>query len=198
MRPQLVTRRPDTMSRNTCRMGLVLLVLLVARCDSAGRGFGGFRMGGFQPGGFGGGLGGFRSEGLGGERFGGLSGFRSGGDVGGAGWGRGSSSFDRDWTGARGGSLSVSGGRSLGYGRLGAYGYGGREVHGTGPGGRSFTDGREGGLARGRIGGVGAHGSRGLHGGGKLPTDWGGLGHFSRVPAGKKFTTHLWSHQSMA
>jgi hypothetical protein len=118
-----------------------------------GRGFGGFRgfgggFGGFRGfGGFGGGFGGERSFGGyhygGGERSFDYSGSRSVSDYSGSrgGYGR-TSSYDRTYTGSRGGSVTAEGTRGAAYGPGGAAVGGSREVTATGAEGRTYSGSR--------------------------------------------------------
>lgn len=190
-----------------------------------GRGFGGFRAGGFSAGGFSGGgyrsagassFGGYRSfGGASGESFSGLRGSYSGSrDVSGySGWrsGGASSSYDRSWSGDRGGSVDVSGSRSAARGPFGGGAAGStRDVTATTPGGRTYSSSSARGVAVGpygrTVGGsVGTRTASGPRGtasnswesafrGTRFPTDFGGLSHYSRVGvAGMGHSTAYWS-----
>jgi hypothetical protein len=192
--------------------------------SAEGRGFGGFRGGsfgggGFRAGGFGGGgyhYGGF-SGGYGGDRFGGsYAGGRS--FSGYSGWrgGAATSSYDRNYTTARGGSISTEGVRGGAYGRYGGAAVGGaRETSITTANSRTYTGGREGGVAVGpygrTVGGASGYGvatgPRGEAAGGwhtafagtRFPTDV-GLAHYSTFGAvgGVAHSTAYWSHGYMA
>ncbi len=170
-----------------------------------GRGFGGFRAGGF------GGYGGFRAGGVAGFRggelgsysaarsFGGVAGFR-GGAIGGT--------YDRNRTGARGGSINVEGARGAVRGPLGGVAAGGgREVTATGPGGRTYSAGRAGGVAVGpygrTVGGVagresfaGPRGWESAYHGTRFATD-AGLAHYGGVALGGIHPTAYWSRADM-
>jgi hypothetical protein len=156
-----------------------------------GRGFGGFSGGGFRVGGS------FAGE----RSFSGYSGFRSAGAMG---------SYDRTWTGARGGSVNVEGARGAAVGPWGGGVAGGRrDVTATGPEGRTYSSERQGGVAVGpygrAVGGASgaavAAGPRGEAAGGwqtafagtRFPTDL-GLAHYSAVgAAGVARPTAYWS-----
>jgi hypothetical protein len=143
-------------------------------CPLQGRGFGGF--GGFHAGGFGGFHyggwggdrwgGGFHADEWGGDRYGdfggyhGYSGYRSGSSYWGDRGGYAGGSYDRNWYGSRGGSLSVEGSRGIAAGPGGAVAGGTRDVTATGPEGRSYTGERSAGAAVGPGGNVVAGGSR--------------------------------------
>jgi uncharacterized protein (TIGR03000 family) len=176
--------------------------------ESRARGFGGFRGGGF--GGYrAGGFGGYRYGGFGGNRFA-YSGYRSAG----AGWGDrrayAGGSYDRTWTGERGGSISAEGSRGAVVGPRGVAAT--RDVTATGPEGRSYTGGRDYGVAAGSRGAVAggsrygvasgpratvAGGSRWAAGATRFPTDY-GLGHYSAFHAAGIGGTTFWSHGYMA
>lgn len=215
-------------------------VCMLAHDQVHGRGFGGFRAGGFggasfggyRAGGFGGSanFGGYRAGGFdsfGGYRsdsFGSVGGYRGGLDYSGyrsassySGWRGGygaTGSYDRNWTGAGGGSLNVSGNRGVAAGPWGGMAAGGtRDVTATGPEGRTFSSDRERGLAvgpYGRVVGGGsgsalATGPRGAVGGNwqsafsgsRFATDL-GLGHYSSFnAAGVGHSTNFWSNSYM-
>lgn len=170
-----------------------------------GRGFGGVRAGGFGGyGGYRGGVEGYRGGGFGsysGARsFGGYEGYR-GGAVGGT--------YDRTWTGDRGGSVNVSGDRGAVYGPYGGRAAGGqRDVTATGPEGRTYSSERAGGVAVGpygrTVGGVagretatGARGWESAYGGTRFATD-AGLAHYSAFGAGGvAHVTNYWSGSYM-
>lgn len=163
-----------------------------------GFGGGGGRVGGFSGGGARGGE--YRGGEFSGERsYGGYEGAR-GGAVGG--------SYDRTWSGDRGGSVNVEGSRGAAYGPRGGEVAGGqRDVTATGPNGRTVTDDRAGGVAAGpygrTVGGVeGARGVAGPNGaageawkgayaGTRFPTDM-GLNHYAGVGA-VGHSTAFWS-----
>jgi hypothetical protein len=198
-----------------------VFVCLSAGGHVDGRGFGGFR------GGFGGGFGGFRSGGFGGfsddrfggfgdDRFGGLySGYRSFGGYSGYRGGYGLGSYDRDFTTARGGTISTAGTRGYAYGRYGGAAIGGlRDTSITTAGGRTYSGSRIGGAAigpygraiGGGAGGFDVIGPRGAATGGwhtafagtRFPTDI-GLAHYSAIgTAGIGHTTAYWSRGYMA
>jgi uncharacterized protein (TIGR03000 family) len=148
------------------------LVLMVSTGSAFGfRGGGGFR-GGFAGGGFRGGeFGGYRGGEFGDYR-GGFGGYHEGGWgdrsysgsrsfdswSGERGW-AGSSSYNRSYTGERGGSVDVSGTRGAAVGPRGAVAGGTRDVTATGPGGRTYSGSSERGAAVGPGGAV-AGGSR--------------------------------------
>jgi hypothetical protein len=192
--------------------------------DAEGRGFGGFRggFGGFGGGGFhyGGYSGGGYHYGGGGYHYGddyrggsysgsrsvsGYSGWRGGGA---------SSSYDRSYDTARGGSITTEGTRGAAYGRYGGAAAGGtRDTSITTAGGKSYTGSREGGVAVGpygrTVGGAShygtATGARGTVSGGwqtafagtRFPTDV-GLAHYSTAGvAGVGHTTAYWSRGTM-
>jgi hypothetical protein len=183
-----------------------------------GRGFGGFRggsFGGFEGfrGGSYGGFSGYRSGSFGGyDRSFDYSGSRSGSLYSGAygGWG-GTGSYDRSWTGSRGGSIDVDGSRGFGVGPYGGFAAGGqRDVTATGPGGRTYSSDTERGIAAGPYGryiGGGersatATGPRGsvssgwqsAFAGNRFSTDF-GLSHYSTFnAAGVGHSTAYWSH----
>src|SRR5262245_27286237 len=138
-------------------IGAIACLLVSGHVD--GRGFGGFRGGyggGYRSfGGYGGyrggSWGGYRSDSWGGRSY---SGYRSGGAY--SGWGRagGYGSYDRSWTGARGGSVDVSGTRGAAVGPRGAVAGGTRDVTATGPEGRTYSGSRTRGAAVGPYGRV--------------------------------------------
>ncbi|HJZ90904.1 MAG TPA: hypothetical protein VKE40_08530, partial [Gemmataceae bacterium] len=115
-----------------------------------------------------------------------FSGSRSGSAYAGAGRSAGSSSYDRSWSGSRGGSVDVAGERGYAAGPRGAVASGSRDVTATGPGGRTYSGSREGGVAVGPYGrtvggGTGswaASGPRGVAAGG-WQSAFAGKGHFS-------------------
>jgi hypothetical protein len=183
-------------------VGLALCLVLGGAAD--GRGFGGFR-GGFGGGGFH--YGGFGGGSFSGSRsFSGYSGFRSGGMT---------SSYDRSFDTARGGSISTEGVRGAGYGGYGGAAAGGmRETDITTAGGRTYSGSSARGVAVGpygrTVGGAEhasvATGPRGTVAGGwqtafagtRFPTD-AGLAHYTGVgAAGVGHTTAYWSHGYMA
>jgi hypothetical protein len=187
------------MKRFMMFMAAGLGLCLCSGGDVDGRGFGGFR-GGYGGGGFhyGGSYSGSRS-------FGGYSGYRGG---------YGSSSYDRNYTTARGGSVSTEGNRGAAYGRYGGAAVGGtRDTSVTTAGGRTYTGSRQGAAAVGPYGrtvggasGYGvASGPRGTAAGGwqtafagtRFPTDV-GMAHYSSVGvAGVGHSTAYWSHGYM-
>jgi len=203
------------MSRCILRVGIAALSMLAIGGHAHGRGFGGFHasgFGGFHAGGFGGyhagGFGGYRAGGFGGDRFS-YSGYRGGA----AGWGtRGAyarGSYDRSWSGSRGGSISAEGSRGVAVGPRGVAAGGSREVSATGPEGRSYTGGRRYGAAAGPGGAVAggsrygvASGPRGTVAGGSR---WGagfstdhGLARYSSFHVAGVGGTTLWSHHYLA
>jgi hypothetical protein len=146
----------------------------------SGGGFGGFSGGSFRGGEFG--SGGFRGGEFGGggfggqrsENFGGLhtetlgfgdrsySGSRSTSAYSGwrGGYG-GTSSYDRSYTGSRGGSVTAEGTRGFAEGPRGGTAAGGtRDVTATGPEGRTYSSSGQAGFAEGPRGGMAAGGSR--------------------------------------
>jgi hypothetical protein len=186
-----------------------LITCLIGGGQADGRGFGGFRgggWGGFRGGDFGGSsFGGFRSENFGRSGFDGFNshssfgGARSGGMMAGEGRGVAGGSYDRSWSGSRGGSVNVSGDRGAAWGPRGAVAGGSRDVTATGPGGRTYSGSREGAVAVGPYGrtvggGTGswaASGARGAAAGswqsafagrGHMSTDF-GLAHYSSFGA---------------
>lgn len=204
--------------------------------EAVGRGFGGFR-GGY--GGFRGGYGGFsgyRSGGFSGYRSGGFggyggyhyggysSGYRSnafGGSYSGArsysgytGWrgGAGTSSYDRSYETARGGTISTEGNRGFAYGPRGVAAGGDRETSITTAGGRTYTGSSAHGVAVGPYGrtvggaehfgtasgprGTVSRGWESAFAGRTMPTDF-GLAHYSTVGAVGVHTTNYWSHGYM-
>jgi len=218
-----------------CRLSLALVGMLTCSIggrEATGRGFGGF--GSFRGGDFsgfrGGDFGGARFGGFGGDRFDSFGGSRSG-NYGGwdregsysrsrsgsnySGWDRGAgmSSYDRSWSGSRGGSVDVSGERGYAYGPRGAAVGGSRDVTATGPEGRTYSGSRQGGAAvgpYGRIVGGGsgsatASGPRGTasgnwqsaFGGSRFPTDFGAAHYASFNAAGGGHSTAYWSHGYM-
>jgi hypothetical protein len=131
---------------------IVTGMALMSGGDAAGRGFGGggfagargFSGGGFSGGGFG--EGGYRGgdfragDSYGGFREGDWSGSHSFNTYSGdRGYGA-TSSYDRSYTGSRGGSVNVDGERGAGYSPWGGFAAGGtRDVTATGPEGRSYS-----------------------------------------------------------
>jgi hypothetical protein len=191
--------------------GLAVCVSVGGHVD--GRGFGGFRGfgggfgGGFHYGGYGGG---FRSGGFGGfgeDRFGGFgedrfggsySGYRSFGGYAGYRGGYGLGSYDRNFTTARGGTISTEGTRGFGYGRYGGAAVGGvRDTSITTAGGRTFNEVRAGGAAVGPYGRVIGGGWRSAYAGTRFPTDM-GLAHYTTFGAtGVAHNTTYWSRTYM-
>jgi uncharacterized protein (TIGR03000 family) len=155
------------------RLGLIALLLSVPASVAFGwgRGGGGFRgggFGGFRAGGVSafhaGGYGGFHSASFGGYREGGFDrGSFSGSRSFASGWGdRGlgaAGSYDRSWSGDRGGSVNVSGARGAAVGSGGAVAGRTRDVTATGPEGRTYSSASRAGAAIGPGGAI-AGGSR--------------------------------------
>lgn len=195
----------------TCGALLGLACLLVGHAD--GRGFGGFRAGGFSAGGYGG----YRAGG-----FSDFSGYR-GGDFSSArsvsgysGWrGAGAtSSYDRSFTDARGGSINTSGTRGIAEGPFGGAAAGGtRDTSVTTAGGRTYSGSREAGAAVGPYGrtvggstrtgvasGPGGYVYGNTHyafAGSRFPTD-AGLAHYSSFSgAAVGHSTAYWSHSAV-
>jgi hypothetical protein len=199
-----------------------LLTCAIGGGEARGRGFGGFRGGG----GFGGGFGGYRGGGFdsfsgsrsgsysGWDRSGSYSGSRSGSMYSGWDRGGGSNSYDRSWSGSRGGSVNVSGERGYAYGPRGAAAGGTRDVTATGAEGRTYSSSGERGAAVGPYGRVVGGGERsatatGPRGtasanwqtafaGGRFPTDF-GLSHYSSFSAtgAAGHSTAYWSQGAM-
>lgn len=175
-----------------------MLTLAIGGNEADGRGFGGFRGGGgfsgggFRGGDFGGGDFGGGSRGGGFDSFGSSRSSSFGESRSAGGWDRGGDraagggSYDRSWSGSRGGSINTSGERGFAAGPRGAVAGGNRETTATGPGGRTYDGSREGAVAvgpRGRTVG-GAQGSRTATGPrGTATSDWqsafAGRGHMS-------------------
>lgn len=209
------------MKRNLALAAIGLVLVSLGSQDVSGRGFGGGFRGGYG-GGYGGrygggGWGGYRSESFGGYR---SEGFGRGSYSGShsfdsySGWRGGygaNSSYDRSWSDARGGSVSVDGTRGAVRGPYGGAAAGGtRDVTATTAGGRTYTGSHSAGAAVGPYGrmvggssraGV-ATGPRGTVAGashtgfaaGHFPTDF-GLSHYSAFGvAGVGHTTAYWSH----
>src|SRR5262245_4603713 len=222
--PALQPGKKEAMKRFMAYVVVGLALCLWSGGDAEGRGFGGFRggfggFGGFRGGGFGG-FGGFHYGGFGGERFGGFgggsyAGYRSGSGY--SGWRSGgySSSFDRSYETARGGSITTSGTRGAAYGPFGGAALGGtRDTAITTAGGRTYSGARQGGVAVGPYGqvvgggsGFGtASGPRGTvsrgwqtaFAGTRFPTDM-GLSHYAAFgAAGVGHTTAYWSRGYLA
>jgi hypothetical protein len=183
------------MRTHTARFGVILLGLLVINCEADGRGFGGFRggsFGGFHADSFGGyrggSAGGFHADSFSGGRSSGWGGYHSddfsGSRSGGAAWGsRGAAAggtYDRNYEGSRGGSVSTEGYRGGAVTPWGGAAGRGRETTITGPDGRSYS-------SASRSGAAWNH----------FPTD-GGLSRYSSfggVAVGH--STTYWSHSSM-
>jgi hypothetical protein len=180
-----------TMKRLIFTTTICMALCLSMNGDANGRGFGGF--GGFRAGGYGG-FSGARS-------FSSYSGFRGSAAT---------SSFDRSWTGARGGSISTEGTRGYASTPWGGAAGGSRSVTATGPEGRTVSGSRQGAVAAGPYGRVVGGGSRagvasGPGGtvagasrygfaGTRFPTDL-GLAHYSSFGAGAVgHSTAFWSH----
>ena len=173
-------------------------------------GYGGYREGGY---------GGYRNYGYGGYRdyYGGYRGYGYGERSYGSAWGsRGgyaSGSYDRSYTGERGGTVSVEGSRGVAAGPRGVAAGGTREVTATGAGGRSFSGEASrggvagpGGFVAGRSRSAMASGPRGTASassrraaaGVRVPSDW-GLGHYANIGvAGASHVTRCWSNGEMA
>jgi hypothetical protein len=208
-------------------LGIVgIVTCLFGGNEADGRGFGGFRGGGWG--------GGFRGGSFGGDRFhsydrsssfsgsrsssyGGwdhsssFSGSRSSSGYAGGGRAAGTSSYDRSYTGSRGGSVSASGERAYAAGPRGVAAGGSRDVNASGPEGRSYSGSRDGGFAVGPYGRTvgGAEGSRSytgprgsassswqsaFAGGGHMSTDF-GLAHYSSAGAvHSNYATAFHSH----
>jgi uncharacterized protein (TIGR03000 family) len=202
---------------------LCLLAILLAGPTAAAfgwRGGGGFHAGGF--GGYRGGeFGGYRASGFGDYRGGEFGGYREGSWSGSRsvnswsgdrGW-AGTSSYNRSYTGERGGSVDVSGTRGAAVGPYGAAAGGTRDVSATGPGGRTYSGSSERGAAVGPAGAVAgasrtgvASGPRGTAAGTsswgaaatRFPTD-AGFAHYSAAAVGNfAHPTAYWSHTYMA
>lgn len=176
-----------------------LMTCLIGGNEADGRGFGGFRGGGGYSGysSFSGSRTGFDS--FGGSRSSSFEGSRSSSY---GGWDRdgrvaGGSSYDRSYTGARGGTVNTSGERGFAAGPRGAVAGGSRDTTVTGAGGRTYSGSRESAAAVGPYSRTvgGAEGSRTVSGtrgtatsnwqsafagGGHMSTDF-GLGHYSTV-----------------
>ncbi len=148
-----------------CLLMFVSVGLFSIGSDASGRGFGGYRggsFGGYRGGGYSGGFehsysGGYGhgfSSFSGADRYGGAySGARSTSSY--SGWGgRGaSSSYDRSWTDARGGSIDTSGTRGAYEGRYGGFAAGGsRDASITTAGGKTYSADRQAGVASGAFG----------------------------------------------
>jgi uncharacterized protein (TIGR03000 family) len=208
-----------TQIMNTSMKRLCLVALVLALSSSVAFGF---RGGGFRGGGFGGfhagGVGGFRGGEFGGFHEGGFdrgswSGARSFSGWSGARGSAGTESYNRSYTGSRGGSYDVSGTRGAAVGPYGAAAGGTRDVSATGPGGRTYSGSSSRGAAVGPGGAV-AGGSRtgvatgpgGAVAGGsrwgaaatKFPTD-AGFARYSGVAAGAYARpTAYWSGSYLA
>jgi uncharacterized protein (TIGR03000 family) len=200
------------MNTSMKRFGLVAFVLALSSGVAfgfRGGGFGGFHAGGF--GGFRGGeFGGFHEGGFdrgswsGSRSFSGWSGARGFG---------GTESYNRSYTGARGGSADISGTRGAAVGPYGAAAGGMRNVTATGPGGRTYSGsssraaavGPGGAVAGGSRtafatgpGGAVAGGSRWGAAATRFPTD-GGFARYSGVAVGAyAHPTAHWSGSYMA
>src|SRR5262245_55088398 len=122
------------MRRISMSFGFATVFCLLAGNAVEARGFGGFRAGGF------GGGGGFAAR-----SFGGFEGARSFGGFEGARGGLGATgSYDRSWTGSRGGTINTEGNRGFASGPLGGFAAGGtRDTTVTGPQGRTYSGSRE-------------------------------------------------------
>lgn len=207
-----------------------LVLSLVMSSHLEARGFGGGGARGFSGGSFGGGGAGFRTESAGGYRSESFGGYSSGGyrstEVGGSrgvgtgystysgyrgasGYGGVTNSYDRSYTGAKGGSVDVEGNRGAVYGPRGVAAGGSRDVTATGPDGRTYSGESKAGVAAGPYGrviggsekagvatgphGTVAAGSRDAFAGTRFPTD-AGLAHYSSFGAAGVHTTSYWSH----
>jgi uncharacterized protein (TIGR03000 family) len=142
------------MKTSIYRLGIVAVVLSVPAGAAFGWGRGGFHGGG----------GGFHAGGFGGYREGGFdrgsfSGSRNFSGWEGAGRAGGMGSYNRSWSGDRGGSVDVSGSRGAVVGPRGAAAGSTRDVSATGPGGRTYSSSSQRGAAVGPGGAV-AGGSR--------------------------------------
>lgn len=144
-------------------MKRTLLIVAAGAClclwsggEVNGRGFGGGGGGGFRGGSYGG-FSGDRGSFSGERSYGGYSDGR-GAAVGG--------SYDRSWTGDRGGSINVDGSRGAVAGPGGAAAGASRDVTATGPNGRSYSSDRDAGVAVGPYGRSvgGASGERAVSG----------------------------------
>jgi len=203
--------------RTTCLLAVVLICLLCrGHADGRGFGWGGYR-GGYHYGGYGGyHYGGYRTTNWGGyNRNYNYSGYRSGNLY--SGWRGvgGTSSYDRTWTGSRGGSLNVEGNRGVASGLWGGTAaWGNRNVTATGPEGRSLSGSRQWGAAVGPYGRVVGGGQRSwtatgrqgslsggwqsAFGGTRFATDF-GLGHYSALnTVAPRRVTNYWSRSYMA
>jgi hypothetical protein len=198
------------MKRMIACLSVMAAICLFCGGDAEGRGFGGFRAGGFSGGGFrtesfgGGGYRGFDASGS--RSVSGYSGFRGGYGA--------TSSYDRSFSDARGGSVNVSGERGVAGGPFGGAAAGGtRDVTATTAGGRTYSGSRSGGAAVGPYGRVVGGGERsgtatGLRGtashassmafaGARFPGDF-GLAHYSSFSAaGVGHSTAYWSHSAV-
>lgn len=217
-------------------LAVVLLAILACGGEAFGRGFGAY--GGYMSGrgNYGGyptsGYGGRYNNGFGGYHYGGYgdygayrnygnwgtgasySGYRTGGAAWGGGYGAAGGSYDRSWTGANGGSLSVQGAGGAVRGPWGGgAAYGTRDVTAEGPNGRTYSSESQRGAAVGPWGNAVAGGSRygaatgayGTAAGGgrwgaaatRFPTDLGLAGYSSFARGGLAHSTYFWPHSAM-
>ncbi|MBI3407230.1 MAG: protocadherin [Planctomycetes bacterium] len=195
-------------------MLIVGLVCLLDSDHADGWGHGGRGGGGWGGGGWRGG-GGYHADSWGGARSDSwgdrsYSGWRSGNSY--SGWrGAGAtSSYDRSWTDARGGSVNVDGTRGAAVGpRGGAVAGGTRDVTATTAGGRTYNSDKQAGVAvgpHGRVvggsertgvatgpGGAVSRSSGTAFAGSRFSTDF-GLAHYSSISAAGVHSTAYWSH----
>jgi uncharacterized protein (TIGR03000 family) len=210
------------MNTKLIRLSLIALLFLTPGSNvfGWGRGGGGFHAGGggfhYGGGGFGGAdrFGGYHEGSFGGARFGDFDrgSFSGSRDL--SGWGNrwaggASGSYDRNYSGAHGGSASVSGTRGAAWGPFGAAAGSTRDVSATGPEGRTYSNESQRGAVRGPLGNTYAGGSRtatasGWAGSATRTSDWRaastrfpgdfGLAHYSSVAATGVGRTAYWSH----
>jgi uncharacterized protein (TIGR03000 family) len=206
------------MNTQFVRRSLIAILILVpgGYAFGWGRGGGGFHAGGggFHAGGFGG----YHEGSFGASRFGDFDRSSFSGSRSFSGWGDrwaggASGSYNRSYSGAHGGSASVSGTRGAAWGPFGAAAGSTRDVTATVPGGRTYSNESQRGAVRGPLGNTYAGGSRtatatGWAGSASRTTNWGaaatrfpgdfGLAHYSSAASATGVgRTAYWSHGYM-